>query len=651
MAATHPAAQSRSTSYAPAVLTISSPCFLCRTISWTAAPGPRCSVFPPSAIRAPSGTVAIASANVARLSLIALLRPTLRTRNHTVPATIMIGSGRLRGRYQPGRVRSRPTEDAAAMPMFPSEVHRSHLTPLRFLQRSASVFREKPAIVYGDRIWTYPEMAERVNRLASALLAAGVARGDRVAYLVPNIPQLLEGHFAVPLAGAILVAINTRLSAPEVAYILEHSGAKVLVVDTELAHLVEPSLADLPDLELVVSVEDVPAGVRLSGPDYETLLASGSPDPLDWPLEDEDETIAIDYTSGTTGRPKGVMYTHRGAYLNSLGELLETRMSSDSVYLWTLPMFHCNGWCYPWAVTAIGGTHVCMRKLEPETVWRLVESAGVTHFCAAPTVLIALVNHPDAPREPLDRPLIISTAAAPPSPTIITQVEALGAEIIHVYGLTEVYGPYTVCEWQPQWNLLPLEDRARVKARQGVGYLIADDVRVVDDQMRDVPADGETLGEVIMRGNNTMKGYYRDPEATARAFAGGWFHSGDLAVTHPDGYIELRDRKKDIIISGGENISTIEVEQAVCAHPAVLEVAVIAIPDDYWGEVPKAFVTLKPGMIATEAEIIACCRERLPGFKIPKAIEFAERPNTSTGKVQKFVLREREWAGQEKRIN
>ncbi len=382
------------------------------------------------------------------------------------------------------------------MPMFPPQVHRSHLTPLRFLQRSASVFREKPAVVYGDRTWTYPEMAERVNRLASALLAAGVARGDRVAYLVPNIPAMLEGHFAVPLAGAILVAINTRLSAPEVAYILEHSGAKVLVVDTELAHLVEPSLANLPDLELVVSVEDVPAGVRLPGPDYEAFLASGSPDPLDWPLEDEDETIAIDYTSGTTGRPKGVMYTHRGAYLNSLGELLETRMSSDSVYLWTLPMFHCNGWCYPWAVTAIGGTHVCMRKLEPETVWRLVKSAGVTHFCAAPTVLIALVNHPDAPREPLDRPLIISTAAAPPSPTIIAQVEALGAEIIHVYGLTEVYGPYTVCEWQPQWNLLPAEERARVKARQGVGYLIADDVRVVDDEMRDVPADGETLGEV-----------------------------------------------------------------------------------------------------------------------------------------------------------
>jgi fatty-acyl-CoA synthase len=537
------------------------------------------------------------------------------------------------------------------MPMFPADVHRSHLTPLRFLERSASVFREKPAILYGDRVWTYPEMAERVNRLASALMAAGVERGDRVAFLVPNIPAMLEGHFAVPLAGGILVAINTRLSSSEVAYILEHSGAKVLVVDTELAHLVEPVREHLPELHLIVNVEDIPGGTRLPGPDYEAFLASGSPDALDWPLEDEDETIAIDYTSGTTGRPKGVMYTHRGAYLNSLGELLETRMSSDSVYLWTLPMFHCNGWCYPWAVTAIGGTHVCLRKFDPGAVWGIVREAEVTHFCAAPTVLIALVNDAAAPREPLPRPLIISTAAAPPSPTIIAQVEALGAEIIHVYGLTEVYGPYTVCEWQPHWNALPGDERARVKARQGVGYIIADDVRVVDEAMRDVPADGETLGEVIMRGNNTMKGYYRDAEATARAFAGGWFHSGDLAVMHPDGYIELRDRKKDIIISGGENISTIEVEQAVCAHPAVLEAAVIAIPDDYWGEVPKAFVTLKPGSALTEEGLREFLRGRLARYKVPKAVEFGDLPKTSTGKVQKFVLREREWAGQEKRIN
>jgi fatty-acyl-CoA synthase len=537
------------------------------------------------------------------------------------------------------------------MPMYPSEVHRSHLTPLRFLQRSAAIFRTKPAVVYGDRRWTYPELQDRVHRLASALTAVGVGRGDRVACLLPNIPPMLEAHFGVPLAGGILVAINTRLSPPEVAYIINHSGAKVLIVDTELAAAVEPVLTELTQVETIVSVEDLPGGVRLPGPDYETFLASGRPDPIDWPLGDEDETIAIDYTSGTTGRPKGVMYTHRGAYLNSLGELLETRMASDSVYLWTLPMFHCNGWCYPWAVTAIGATHVCLRRPDADAIWDLIRGAAVTHFCAAPTVLISLVNHPGAQGGPLPRKLIVSTAAAPPSPTIIAQMEALGAEIVHVYGLTEVYGPYTVNEWQSHWDALPPDERARLKARQGVGYLVADDVRVVDDRGCDVAADGETLGEVIMRGNNTMKGYYADPDATALAFRGGWFHSGDLAVMHPDGYIELRDRKKDIIISGGENISTIEVERALAAHPAVLEVAVIGIPDDYWGEVPKAFITLKPGQAATVEELIAFCRCHLAGFKCPKAIAFGELPKTSTGKIQKFVLRDQEWAGQAKRIN
>jgi fatty-acyl-CoA synthase len=537
------------------------------------------------------------------------------------------------------------------MAMYPAEVCRSHLTPLRFLQRSASVFRTKPAIVYGDRVWTYPQMAGRVNRLASALSTIGVQKGDRVAALLPNIPPMLEAHFGVPLAGAVLVAINTRLKGDEIAYILNHSGAKVLVVDTELAALIEPVRDRLETVKTIVSVEDVPGGLRLPGPEYEALLATGSPDPPDWPLEDEDEVLAIDYTSGTTGRPKGVMYTHRGAYLNSLGELIETKMTSDSIYLWTLPMFHCNGWCYPWAVTAIGATHLCLRKLDPGAVWRLVRTAGVTHFCAAPTVLISLVNHPVAKAGALPGKLVVSTAAAPPSPQIIAQMEALGAEIVHVYGLTEVYGPYTVCEWQGEWNGLPPEERARLKARQGVGYLIADDARVVDEQMRDVPADGQTLGEVILRGNNTMKGYYNDPEATARAFRGGWFHSGDLAVMHPDGYIELRDRQKDIIISGGENISTIEVERAIYSHTAVLEVAVIAIPDNYWGEVPKAFVTLKPGMIATAEEIIGHCRQRLAHFKCPKAVEFGDLPKTSTGKIQKFVLRDREWAGQEKRIH
>jgi fatty-acyl-CoA synthase len=535
--------------------------------------------------------------------------------------------------------------------MYPPEVYRSYLTPLRFLQRSAYVFRNKPAIVYGDRAWTYPEMAERVNRLASALRAAGVEKGDRVAALLPNIPPMLEAHFGVPLAGGILVAINTRLKGDEIAYILNHSGAKVLIVDTELAATVEPVFHQLSTVETVVSVADVPGGVHLPGPEYEAFLAGGNPDPLDWPVADEDEVIAIDYTSGTTGQPKGVIYTHRGAYLNALGELIETKMTSDSVYLWTLPMFHCNGWCYPWAVTGIGATHLCLRKLDPGTVWHLIRTAGVTHFCAAPTVLISLVNHPGAQEGPVPGKLIVSTAAAPPSPQIIAQMEALGAEIIHVYGLTEVYGPYTVCEWQREWDDLPIEERSRLKARQGVGYLVADDARVVDEEMNDVPADGATLGEVIMRGNNTMKGYYADPDATATAFRGGWFHSGDLAVMHPDGYLELRDRKKDIIISGGENVSTIEVEQAISSHPAVLEVAVIAIPDDYWGEVPKAFVTLKPGMTATAEEIIAHCRQRLAGFKCPKAVAFGELPKTSTGKIQKFVLRDREWVGAEKKIH
>jgi fatty-acyl-CoA synthase len=535
--------------------------------------------------------------------------------------------------------------------MYPSEVYKSYLTPFRFLQRSADVFRVKPAIVYGDRSWTYPEMEARVHRLASALREIGIEKGDRVAALLPNIPPMLEAHFGVPLAGGILVAINTRLTPDEIAYIMNHSGSKALIVDTELAPLVAPVRDQLSSLETVITVDDLGMGSPLESVDYEAFLEGGSPDPLDWPIEDEDEVITIDYTSGTTGRPKGVMYTHRGAYLNSLGELLETKMTSDSVYLWTLPMFHCNGWCYPWAVTAIGATHLCLRKFDAGMAWDLIRNGGATHFCGAPTVLIALANHPEAQSGPLPRKLIVSTAAAPPSPQIIAQIEGLGAEIIHVYGLTEVYGPYTVCEWQPHWNDLPVEERSRLKARQGVGYLIADDARVVDEEMNDVPADAETIGEVIMRGNNTMKGYYNDPDATAVAFRGGWFHTGDLAVLHPDGYIELRDRKKDIIISGGENISTIEIEQAISAHPAVLEAAVIAIPDDYWGEVPKAFVTLRPGATATEAEIIEHCRTRLARFKCPKAVEFGDLPKTSTGKTQKYVLREREWAGQEKRIH
>ncbi|MFN8475610.1 MAG: acyl--CoA ligase family protein [Anaerolineae bacterium] len=534
------------------------------------------------------------------------------------------------------------------------EVWLAPLTPLSLLERSEYVFREKAAVVYGNQRFTFPEFGARVRRLASVLRAAGLEKGDRVAFLCPNIPPMLEAHFGVPLAGGVLVAINTRLTADEVQYILEHSGAKFLFVDTELAPVVASTYSSIPTLKTVVSIVDEQAGalgIRLPGQDYEEFLAGGSPDPVPSWLESEKDTISINYTSGTTGRPKGVMYSHHGAYLNAIGEGLEMGMNSDTVYLWTLPMFHCNGWCFTWGVIGVGGTNVCLRKIDPAVVVRLIKDEGVTHFCGAPTVLIMLVNSPAINDLTLTKPLHVVTAGAPPSPTIIQAVEDLGAHITHVYGLTETYGPHTICEWQSQWDEFLPAERARLKARQGVAYIHAVDLRIVDDDMRDVPADGATMGEVIMRGNNVMKGYYDDPQATARAFAGGWFHSGDLAVMHEDGYIELRDRKKDIIISGGENISTIEVEQVIAQHPAVMEVAVIAVPHPVWGEVPKAFVTLKPDHELTEQELIAFCRERLAGFKTPKAITFGDLPKTSTGKIQKYRLREQEWSGQEKRIH
>jgi fatty-acyl-CoA synthase len=475
-----------------------------------------------------------------------------------------------------------------------------------------------------------------------------------VAFLCPNIPPLLEAHFGVPLAGGVLVAINTRLSAAEIRYILNHSEARLLFVDTELAPLIAPIRDELESVQVMVNIIDEQAGAlgeRLPGADYESFLAGGAADPLPFWVEDENETISINYTSGTTGQPKGVMYTHRGAYLNALGEAVELGMNSDSVYLWTLPMFHCNGWCFTWGVTAVGGTHVCLRKFDPGKAISLIMAEGVTHFCGAPTVLIMLINDPAIHTLKLRRPLRIAMAAAPPSPTIIQRVEELGAEISHLYGLTETYGPHTICEWQAPWNELPVEQRARLKARQGVAYIHAAELRVVDEHMNDVPADAATMGEVVMRGNNVMKGYFKRPDATAEAFRGGWFHSGDVGVMHPDGYIELRDRAKDIIISGGENISTIEVEQTLYKHPAVLEVAVIAIPHDKWGEVPKAFITLKADAAASEQELIDFCRERLAHFKCPKVIEFGPLPKTSTGKIQKFKLREKEWLGYERRIN
>jgi fatty-acyl-CoA synthase len=524
------------------------------------------------------------------------------------------------------------------------KVFRSELSPISFLRRSAAVFPDKTAVIHGNsgRSYSYRQFAERVDRFASALRAGGLEKGDRVAFLCPNIPAMLEAHFPVPAAGGILVGINTRLNAQEVSDILGHSRARFLFVDAELQPLLAP--LDLAGIS-VVRIDD---SGEASDP-YEQFLAQGSPEPVTNLLADEEETIAINYTSGTTGRSKGVEYTHRGVYLMALAHVIETGLRGDSVYLWTGPLFHASGWCFPWAVTAVAGTHLCLRRVDYDLIWSLIDTYGVTHYPGAPTVHLGVVTHPKAHR--LDRIVTVIVAAAPPSPTLLARLRGLNFRPLHIYGSTETYAPATICEWHAEWDALPGEEQARLLARQGVPYLGVEGVRVVDETMNDVPRDGQTMGEVIMRGNTVMKGYYCDPEATERAFAGGWFHSGDLAVMHPDGYIELRDRKKDIIISGGENISTIEVEQAIVRHPAVMACAVIAIPDEKWGERPKAFVTLKTGMEATEAEIINFCREQIAHYKCPGAVEFGDLPVNSTGKVQKFLLRERAWAGYDKRIH
>jgi fatty-acyl-CoA synthase len=520
------------------------------------------------------------------------------------------------------------------------QVFRSELNPVDFLHRAAYMYPDKAAVVDGERRYSYRQLAERSWRLANALRSAGLAKGDRVATLLFNSPAMLEAHFGVPAAGGILVAVNHRLAGAEVGYILRHSGARYLLVDIGLDTLA--GQAEAAGLTVIRC-----AGTGGPADPYEEFLAGGSPDrPATW-LEHEEETISINYTSGTTGRPKGVQYTYRGAYLNALSEVIVAGMNADSVYLWTLPMFHCNGWCFPWAVTAAAARHVTLRAVDPQRVWELIDGEGVTHYNGAPTVQLMIINHPRAHR--LDRPVTAMVAAAPPSPTLLARMSELNFRIVHVYGLTETYGPITVCPEQGGHEL-SADQRAKYLARQGQAYPSADLVRVVDPEMTDVPQDATTMGEVIMRGNNVMSGYFNDEAATAKAFAGGWFHSGDLAVWHPDGNIELRDRGKDIIISGGENISSIEVEQAITAHPAVLECAVIGIPHPHWGERPKAFVTLNEGAAATPQEIIAFCRERLAHYKCPDAVEFGPLPKTSTGKTQKFVLRDREWAGQDTRI-
>jgi fatty-acyl-CoA synthase len=531
-----------------------------------------------------------------------------------------------------------PTADTAAMS---PRVFRTELNPVDLLSRAAFVYPNKIALVHGDRRYTYMELGERAWRLANALRDGGLGKGDRVATLLPNSPAMLEAHFGVPAAGGVLVTVNTRLSTAEIAYILEHSGARFLLVDAELARLVDP--IDVSGMRLI-RVDDT------GSPDdpYEQLLADASPDrPATW-LEHEEETISINYTSGTTGRPKGVQFTYRGAYLNALNEALVADLSAESVFLWLQPMFHCNGWCFGWAVTAVGGRHVTIRSVDPDLIWDLIDAEGVTNFNGAPTVQLMVINHAKAHR--VERQVTVVVAAAPPSPTLFARMDELNFHVVHVYGLTETYGPITMCPEQEEWRELPAVERAALLARQGQAYPSADLVRVVDENMNDVPRDGDTMGEVVMRGNNVMAGYFDDPEATENAFRGGWFHSGDLAVWHPDGNVELRDRGKDIIISGGENISSIEVEQTIVAHPAVLECAVVATPHAHWGERPKAFVTLKEGASASSEEIMAFARDRLAHYKCPDAVEFGPLPKTSTGKVQKYVLREKEWAGRETRI-
>jgi fatty-acyl-CoA synthase len=544
-----------------------------------------------------------------------------------------------------------------------SPVSYTALTPLSFLERSSRVWPDKAAVIYGRTSLSYSEFAAEAARTARALRASGIEPGDRVAYLMPNLPQMLVAHFAVPLAGGVLVAVNTRLAAEEVSYILRHSGAKMLIADAALLPTATAALKDADTVGQLVVAEDAatePTGADLADladladepriASYSEFIARDSGTSLSWSVPDELAPISINYTSGTTGLPKGVIYTHRGAYLNSFGEVIHCRHDENSVYLWTLPMFHCNGWCVPWALTAAGGTHVCLRDVRGDAIWKQFREHGVTHLNAAPTVVTAILNARQA--APLDRPVICTTAGAPPSPTTIAHMERMGFTVVHVYGLTETYGPITICQPQPEWADLPADKRAALQARQGVSMIHAENLRVVDGTMINVPADGNTMGEIVMRGNNVMAGYYRDPEATAEAFRGDWFHSGDLGVMHPDGYIELRDRLKDIIISGGENISTIEVEHALMSHPCVLDAAVVGVPDEKWGERPKAYIVLRPGKSATREDLMTHVRAKIAGFKVPRDIDIAaELPKTSTGKIQKYVLREREWAGRIHRVN
>ncbi len=518
------------------------------------------------------------------------------------------------------------------------------LSPLSFIRRTAAVYPHRIAVIHGSIQRDWAETYRRCVRLASALAGRGIGVGDTVAVMAPNLPELFEAHFGIPMVGAVLNALNVRLDSEALAFILEHSDTKVLITDREFSAVIRPALAKLNRPILVIDIDDPTAkgGECLGELTYEAFLEEGDPN-FAWTLPDDEwRAISLNYTSGTTGNPKGVVYHHRGAYLNAMGNIVAWAMPHHPVYLWTLPMFHCNGWCFPWTVTAMAGTHVCLRGISAKAIFDAIADHGVTHLCGAPIIMGLLVNAPPGARRPIPSGIRMMTAGAAPPASVLEKMERLGFDILHTYGLTEVYGPVTVCAWHDSWDELPTEQRAMFKARQGVNSQVLEGLMVADSQtMEPVPADGVTIGEVFMRGNVVMRGYLKNPRATAEAFEGGWFHSGDLAVMHENGYIEIKDRSKDIIISGGENISTIEVESVLYRHPAVLEAAVVARPDETWGETPCAFVTVKPGETVSQADLVAFCRQNLAHFKCPRHIVFTELPKTSTGKIQKFVLRQK----------
>ena len=522
------------------------------------------------------------------------------------------------------------------------------LTPVSFLDRTAAIWPDHPSVVHGELSYTWAETAARCRRLASALVRAGIRAGDTVAAMLANTPEMVEMHFGVPMTGAVLNTLNTRLDAESIAFMLRHGEAKVLVTDTEFAPTVRKALELLDAKPIVVDVAD-PLGpaphdpsARLGVANYEAFIGAGDPAFAWSPPADEWQAISLNYTSGTTGNPKGVVYHHRGAYLNAVSNVIDWGMPRHAVYLWTLPMFHCNGWCFPWTIAAIAGTSVCLRRVEAGAIFDAIRRHRVTHYCGAPIVHSTLINAPDAMKEGIAHRVSGLVAAAAPPAAMIEGMERMGFDITHVYGLTETYGPASVCAKHAAWESLDIAARTERNGRQGVRYTMQEGMTVMDPAtMTPVPADGETMGEIMFRGNVTMKGYLKNPTATAEAFAGGWFHTGDLAVRQPDGYVKIRDRSKDIIISGGENVSSLEVEDALYRHPAVLAAAVVAQPDAKWGESPRAYVELKPGANVAVDELIDHCRKHLAGFKVPKSIEFGELPKTSTGKIQKFMLRER----------